>query len=102
MRVMQTYVDIVVKNNVPTQSYNNGKQGNYLYKRIINFVICDTCYWSASYLQLDRSVVRCPCCNDDRLEFIPLSENEGYTFDCNAKRGVILGFYDISRKGGTY
>jgi hypothetical protein len=77
------------------------------------FVICDTCYWCATYvdstrLPADGSSSICPQCNaygdsydDDNdgnnnhnreLSSIPIRLNESFTFNYNAKRGVELEF----------
>ena len=99
MRIIQTSVDVIVKvRSYGQYSREDIDQKKSIYKRIINFAICNSCYWSASCLKLDRFIVTCPTCGDDRLEFMPLSETEAYTFDRDAKRGIILKFYNGSDK----
>jgi hypothetical protein len=99
MRIIQTSVDVIVKVRSYRQySPEDIDQERSIYKRIINFAICNSCYWSASCLKLDRFVVTCPTCGDDRLEFTPLTETEAYTFDKDDKRGIILKFHNGSDK----
>jgi hypothetical protein len=73
------------------------------------FVICDACYWCATYiddtrLPADGSSTICPHCNaysdsydannnrNRELSSIPIRSNESFTFNYNAKRGVELEF----------
>jgi hypothetical protein len=59
----------------------------------INFLICESCFWCASYLNNYRKVVtNCPICGSKKIEFMPISHNEVYTFNHDPKRGVTLGF----------
>jgi hypothetical protein len=99
MRIIQTSVDVIVKVGSYRQySPEDINQKRSIYKRIINFAICNSCYWSASCLMLDRFVVTCPTCGDDRLESMPLTETEAYTFDRDDKLGIILKFQNRSDK----
>ena len=91
MRIIQTSVDVAVKNI-------KHPSDEFIYKRIINFVICDSCYWSVSCLKLDGSLVTCPRCGDDLFEFMPLTETEAYTFDRDDKRRMIPGFSNTRNK----
>jgi hypothetical protein len=74
MRIIQTYVDVIAKEIIhASQSSDDKDQQKYLSKKIINFVICGSCYWCASFLKLDTSVLVCPSCNSDNrseLSFI--------------------------------
>ena len=63
MRVIQTSVDVVI----PTY------QEEFVYNRIINFAICDSCYWCASCLKLNRPMIKCPRCGEDRIAFMLLT-----------------------------
>ena|SRR5919199_1780895 len=75
------------------------------------FVICDACYWCATYVDSTRLPADsiCPRCNtysdnhdddDDNnnnynykeLYSIPIIPNESFTFNYNSKRGVELEF----------
>ena len=97
MRIIQTSIDVIIKDGLyRLYSSDDIHQERSIYKRIINFAMCDSCYWSASCLKLDRFVVTCPTCGDDRLEFMPLTETEAYTFDKDNKRGIMLKFQNGS------
>lgn len=41
----------------------------------IHFVLCESCFWSATILKMGEDSV-CPVCADSNISFIPLSINE--------------------------
>ena len=57
-----------------------------------HFLLCGSCYWCASYLSLRGTVEICPSCMNDKVESMPLSDKEIYTFRYDAIRGVTLEF----------
>jgi hypothetical protein len=69
-------------------------------KRIItkqrHFLLCESCFWCASSIYLVSMDWICPVCsnnnNNNKLESIPIQNNEIYKFDYNQRRGVILEF----------
>ncbi len=61
----------------------------------VRFLICDDCFWCASYLD-PRSVTACPSCKSSMIEDMPVSANERYTFDRNTREGMLLGFFPLS------
>jgi hypothetical protein len=60
------------------------------------FILCDACYWCATYLDKTRipGENRCPQCdaNNYELTSFPIMSNESFTFDHSDKRGVELEF----------
>jgi hypothetical protein len=60
------------------------------------FILCDNCYWCATYLDKTRipGENTCPQCNanNNELTSFPIMANESFTFDHNDKRGVELEF----------
>jgi hypothetical protein len=60
------------------------------------FILCDSCYWCATYFDKTRIPVdnNCPQCsaNNNELTSFPIMSNESFTFDYNDKLGVELGF----------
>lgn len=60
------------------------------------FVLCDTCYWCATYVDKARIPIdnTCPQCgaNNSELTSFPIMSNEAFTFDHNPKRGIELEF----------
>jgi hypothetical protein len=60
------------------------------------FVLCDTCYWCATYFDKTRTPRenKCTQCNanNNELSSFPIMPNESFIFDYNDKRGVELEF----------
>ena len=60
------------------------------------FVLCDECYWCATYFDSTRIPMdnNCPQCNanSNQLAGLPIMPNESYTFVYNDKRGVEMEF----------
>jgi hypothetical protein len=64
----------------------------------IYFVICNSCYWCASYFGIDNlesssQVVGCHVCNSHDTELIPISTDESFKIDYNITRGMQMEFY---------
>jgi hypothetical protein len=59
----------------------------------IDFLLCNSCFWCASYLNLRSfGFMKCPSCKENTIERMPLSANDVYSFDYNPVTGVILEF----------
>lgn len=61
------------------------------------FMICQTCFWCASYIDIMGNIDSlpynvCPTCNHTTIELLPLSNGEHYRFENSATRGIILEF----------
>jgi hypothetical protein len=56
------------------------------------FILCDTCYWCATYLDKTRVPIdnNCPQCNtnNNELSSMPIMHNESFTFDHSGKCGI--------------
>src|SRR5712691_11919994 len=65
----------------------------------IDFLLCNSCFWCASYLNLRSSfgVIECPSCKENTIERMPLSANDVYLFDYNRVTGVILEFSNYNK-----
>jgi len=64
----------------------------------IDFLLCNSCFWCASYLNLRSfGVIDCPSCDEDTIERMPLSANDVYSFDYNRVTGVILEFSNYNK-----
>jgi hypothetical protein len=50
----------------------------------IHFVLCESCFWSATILNMGEDSV-CPACADSNVSFIPLSINESSRLSMSAK-----------------
>ena len=75
----------------------------------IYFIICQSCFWCASYIGTNTSAftpvarrrrgggentipTKCPICIEGNIESMSVNGNEAYKFDYNRDRGVILEF----------
>ena len=58
----------------------------------ISFLLCEACYWCASYFNSDTTLTRCPKCGNDNVESMPIANGEVYTFSHNRYRGITLEF----------
>ena len=67
------------------------------------FVLCERCYWCATFLDKDRLLEEegidddkskiCPRCDDiDSISSLPIVSNESFTFNYTVKRGIELQF----------
>jgi predicted Zn-ribbon and HTH transcriptional regulator len=59
------------------------------------FVLCEKCYWCATYLDKTRIPMdnKCPECNStDQLSSLVIMSNESFIFNYNDIRGVELKF----------
>jgi hypothetical protein len=59
----------------------------------MHLVICQTCYWCATFLNLDKTpTFKCAHCNSIKLDSIPVSVNETAKFRYDPARGVTMEF----------
>jgi hypothetical protein len=66
----------------------------------IHFVLCEECYWSATFFNIKKHpVVRCPYCDSIRIDSIPMSRNEVCKFGYDPIRGVTMEFSIRTNKG---
>lgn len=64
----------------------------------IHFVICNSCFWCASYFSIDNmdtssQVLRCRLCNSHNTELIPITSNESFRIDYHDTQGMQMEFY---------
>ena len=63
--------------------------------RNVQFALCGSCFWCASYLD-GKSAEECPSCKgNNKVELMPVAGNEMYTFDYDLGRGVTVRFVPI-------
>ncbi|MGC2571462.1 MAG: hypothetical protein WA364_08115 [Candidatus Nitrosopolaris sp.] len=71
------------------------KEQNYLNKkeRAI-FILCDTCYWSATYFTqfMLPADGRCPSCQNTELSSFPILLNESFVANYSESEGLELEF----------
>jgi hypothetical protein len=72
----------------------------------IYFVICNSCYWCASYFGIDNleslsrsssHILECHCCNSHNTELIPISTDESFTIRYSITRGMEIEFYKSNK-----
>jgi hypothetical protein len=79
---------------------NNERENNSVLRPTdhIYFVVCNSCYWCASYFGIDKlesfsQVLSCHVCNSHNTEVIPISPNEPFRIKYNITRGMEMEFY---------
>jgi hypothetical protein len=77
---------------VTTTIERKGNEGRI--SRHVQFTLCGTCFWCASYLD-GRDVEECPSCNSKTVELMPVAGNEMYTFEYDTGRGVTVQFVPL-------
>jgi hypothetical protein len=69
----------------------------------IHFVLCEVCYWSATFFNIKKNpVVKCPYCDSIRIDSIPMSHNEVCKFGFDPIRGVTMEFSIRRNKGNDW
>jgi hypothetical protein len=72
----------------------------------IYFVICNSCYWCASYFGFDdleslsassSHVLDCPICNSHNTELMPITNDESFRIEYSLTRGMELEFYKSNK-----
>lgn len=64
--------------------------------RRIYFVICNSCYWCASYFMMNEKLNLSPACNLCKscdTEIIPISADESFTIEHSQTRGLEIEFH---------
>ena len=69
----------------------------------IYFVICNSCYWCATYFGIDNleslsglsssHVLDCPICNSHNTELMPIANDESFRIEYSLTRGMEVEFY---------
>ena len=70
------------------------KENSVRISRHVQFALCSSCFWCASYLD-GRGIEKCPSCGNGAVESTPVAGNEMYTFDYDLRRGVTVNFVPI-------
>jgi hypothetical protein len=75
----------------------------------IYFVICNSCYWCASYFGIDdleslsgssSHVLDCPICNSHNTELMPISTDESFRIEYSLTRGMEIEFHRSNKVVG--
>ena len=91
-----------------TKLSSNTLENNGIWQPIdkIYFVICNLCYWCASYFGIDdleslsassSHVLDCHVCNSHNTELIPISTDESFRIEYSLTRGMEIEFYKTNR-----
>ena len=68
----------------------------------IYFVICNSCYWCASYFGIDdleslsgssSHVLNCHVCNSHNTELMPIATDESFRIEYSQTKGMEIEFY---------
>ena len=87
-----------------TKLSSNTIENNEILRPIdkIYFVICNSCYWCATYFGIDElesisesssRVLDCHICNSHNTELIPISTDESFRIEYNRTKGMEMEFY---------
>ena len=88
---------LLQKTKLSSNTVERENNTNAQYIDRIHFVICNSCYWCASYFSIDdlesSQVISCHVCNSHDTELIPISTNESFKIDYDVTRGMEMEFY---------
>jgi hypothetical protein len=93
--------DLLLQKTIFSSSFeDNERENNAVLKRNdhVYFVICNSCYWCASYFSIDdlessSKVLSCHVCNSHNTDQIPISSNEWFRINYDVTRGMEIEFY---------
>jgi hypothetical protein len=71
------------------------------------FILCERCYWCATYFDINRLLKEeevdddnnrvCPRCDAiDSLSNLPIAANESFNFNYTVRRGIVLQFREAN------
>ena len=86
--------NVLRKGVMPSPEYRNktSRRIHALNHNRIDFVLCPSCFWCASYFDFAEITIRCLRCGNDNVESLPISNGEFYAFSYDRNRGVTLEF----------
>lgn len=58
----------------------------------VSFVLCESCYWTASILHPRKRLSDCPLCAQKRIALMPIASNETYRYSLSQKGNLELQF----------
>ena len=100
--------DLLQTTKLSSNTIGIGSEGNTTLQPIdkIYFVICNSCYWCASYFGIDdlesvsgssSHVLDCPICNSHNTELMPISTDESFRNEYSLTRGMEMEFYKSNK-----
>ena len=92
--LLETEQNVLRKNTIASLEHDSetNRHLNTPTRNQIDFLICPSCFWCASYFNYSEVATRCPTCSNDNVESIPISNEELYMFSHDGNRGVTLEF----------
>ena len=76
---------LVELNSLETDNYANLTKARY-------FLICESCFWCASYINNQTTFTKCPLCQNGKIDCMPIGEDKNGFFDYSHSKGVELKF----------
>jgi hypothetical protein len=58
----------------------------------VSFVMCEECFWCASWMSPTRSISKCSMCFSNRVCLIPIAKNESYVYSVTESGGLDVRF----------
>jgi hypothetical protein len=101
---LNTSNDLLQTTELPSNTIENNTILQPIDK--VYFVICNSCYWCASYFEIDdleslhgssSHVLDCPICNSHNTELMPIATDESFRIECSLTRGMELEFYKSNK-----
>ena len=86
------------ENENSKNNYSSGSERSD--KRLLHFLICESCFWCASYIRRDASTIKCPSCNCI-VESMPISRGQNSKL-CDDSTRVSTEFLCNSLEGIAY
>jgi hypothetical protein len=98
VRLNIIYDAVLQKNMISSNDMQVENDNAQQYINKIYFVICNSCYWCATFLTIDEleystRVLRCHNCNSHNTERIPISSNEAFRMKYSVTGGMEMEFY---------
>jgi hypothetical protein len=92
--LLETEQSVLRKNTIASLEHGSetDRHPNTPTHNQIDFLLCPSCFWCASYFNYSKVATRCPTCSNDNVESIPISIDELYTYSHDGNRGVTLEF----------
>jgi len=96
--------DLLQTTKISSNTSNTYIEDNEILQPIdkIYFVICNSCYWCASYFGVydleslcgsSSQVLDCHVCNSHNTELIPISTDESFRIEYSQTKGMEMEFY---------
>ena len=98
--------DLLQTTELPSSTIENNMILQPIHK--IYFVICNSCYWCATYFDIDdlgslsessSHILDCHVCNSHNTELIPISTDESFRIEYSQTKGMEMEFYKSNNVG---